>query len=129
MVIRFHRWVVWWFCLGVFGGVLALGNIFLLDLTRLDERVILLFGLAHWLLGGLVCWALEGVKLETESQTQDLVSGKPTTDMLEEPKQNVASELIARQNRQTSPRHSRLRQEIVTVFLLQHWEHKEEHRA
>lgn len=32
MVIRFHLWVVWWFCLGVFGGVLALGNIFLLDL-------------------------------------------------------------------------------------------------
>jgi hypothetical protein len=129
MVIRFHRWVVWWFGLGVFGGILALGNIFLLDLTRQDERVILLFGLAHWLLGGLVCWALEGVKLETERQTQDLVSGKPTTDMVEEPKQNVASDLIARQNRQMSPRHSRLRQEMVTVYLLQHWEHKEEHRA
>ena len=129
MVIRLHLRVVWWFCLGVFGGVLALGNIFLLNLTRLDERVILLFGLAHWLLGGLVCWALEGVKLETESRTLGLVSGKPTTDMVEEPGQNVPSELIARQNRQMSLRHSLLRQEIFTVYLLQHWEHKKEHRA
>jgi hypothetical protein len=129
MVIRFHRWVVWWFGLGVIGGVLALGNIFLLDLNRLDERVILLFGIAHWLLGGLVCWAFEGVRLETELQTQDLVSGKVITDTVEEPKQNVASELIARQNRQISPRHSLLRQEMVTVCLHQYWEHKEEHRA
>lgn len=123
MVIKLHRWVVWWFCLGILGGALALGYIFFLDLPRLDERVILLFGLAHWLLGGLVCWAFEGVKLETESHTQDLVSGEPTTDIVEEPKQN-ARELIARQNRQMSLRHSSLRQEIFTVYLHQHWEHK-----
>src|SRR4249919_1227123 len=55
--VRVRRWVMWWFYVGVFCGGIALANIFGRDLTRAQERVLLLIGVLHWLLGGVVCWA------------------------------------------------------------------------
>jgi len=56
--VRIHRWVVWWFYVGAVCGVTALVNILGRDLTRTQELIILIFGVLHWLLGGLVCWVL-----------------------------------------------------------------------
>jgi hypothetical protein len=61
--IRIHRWVVWWLCLGVVFGAIALVNILFRDLTRTQDKIILIVGIVHWVLGGIVCWAFEGVKI------------------------------------------------------------------
>jgi hypothetical protein len=61
--IRIHRWVIWWLCLGVVFGAIALVNILFRELTRAQDKVILLIGIVHWVLGGVVCWAFEGVKI------------------------------------------------------------------
>jgi len=63
--VRVHRWVVWWLCFGVVCGAIALVNIFFRDLTRQQDKIILIVGVIHWTLGGLVCWAFDGVKIET----------------------------------------------------------------
>jgi hypothetical protein len=62
--LRIRRWVIWWFYVGVVCGVVALANILGRDLTRTDERILLIVGISHWLLGGLVCWAVEGIQLK-----------------------------------------------------------------
>jgi hypothetical protein len=61
--IRAHRWVVWWFFVGVICGIFALTNIFLRDLSRTQDKVILLIGVLHWVLGGFVCYAWEGIEI------------------------------------------------------------------
>lgn len=69
--LRIHHWVVWWFCLGVIFGAIALVNIFFRDLTRAQERGILVVGVINWVLGGLVCWAFEGIKVQKPPQTPE----------------------------------------------------------
>jgi hypothetical protein len=61
--LKIHRWVLWWFYVGVLCGVIALVNILTRDLTRLQEHVILIIGVLHWVLGGFVCWAFDGVRI------------------------------------------------------------------
>jgi hypothetical protein len=61
--VHVRRWVVWWFYVGVICGGIALANIFGRDLTRPQEKVLLLIGALHWLLGGIVCWAFESVRI------------------------------------------------------------------
>jgi hypothetical protein len=63
--IRIHRWVIWWLSLGVVFGAVALLNILLRDLTRTQDKVILTVGIVHWVLGGLVCWAFDGIRVGT----------------------------------------------------------------
>jgi hypothetical protein len=55
---------MWWICVGVVCGAIALVNIIGQNLTRSQDRVLVLLGAAHWVLGGIVCWAFEGVKFE-----------------------------------------------------------------
>ena len=61
--IRIRRWVAWWFYVGVFCGGVALANIFGRNLTLAQERILLLIGALHWVLGGIVCWAFDGVQV------------------------------------------------------------------
>ena len=70
-VLHVRRWVVWWFYVGVVCGAVALANIFLRHFTRTQDEVILFLGVLHWILGGLVCWAWEGVKFEKPAQGQE----------------------------------------------------------
>jgi hypothetical protein len=118
VVIRLHRWVVWWFCLGVIGGAFALVNIFLLDLTRSDEKVILFFGIMHWLLGGLVCWAWEGVTLESHAPEREADVAR----RMEE--EGVRFDLATHQRSQRRPF---VRQDPLTQYLLHYWD-KPQHR-
>ena len=65
--MQFHirRWVMWWFAIGIACGVIAVSVILGDNLTPPQEKIVLLIGAAHWLLGGIVCWASAGVKIET----------------------------------------------------------------
>jgi hypothetical protein len=62
--VRIHHWVLWWFYVGIVLGAIALVNIFFRDLSREQERIILIVGAMHWLLGGLVCYSCEGIQIE-----------------------------------------------------------------
>jgi hypothetical protein len=66
--VRVRRWVVWWFYAGVVCGIAALANIFGRDLTPTAVRILLLVGISHWLLGGLVCWAADGIQIQPPPQ-------------------------------------------------------------
>ena len=67
--IRISRWVVWWIGIGVAVGAIALANVIGRDLTRRQDQIILLIGVVHWVLGGLVCWAFDGIEVkEPEKQ-------------------------------------------------------------
>jgi hypothetical protein len=63
MHIHVKHWVLWWFYLGVLCGVIAMINIFFRDLSSEDIRLVLVFGVLHWVLGGVVCYCLDGVKI------------------------------------------------------------------
>jgi hypothetical protein len=58
---RIHRWVLWWFYVGIACGAVALVNIFDRDLSRTQDKIILMMGVAHWVLGGLICYACDGI--------------------------------------------------------------------
>jgi hypothetical protein len=60
---RIHRWVLWWFYVGAVCGIVAVSTILLRDLTRTQEHILIFLGVMHWLLGGLVCWACEGIQM------------------------------------------------------------------
>jgi hypothetical protein len=62
--VRIHHWVFWWFYVGIVLGAIALVNILFRDLSRGQERTILIVGVMHWLLGGLVCYSCEGIQIE-----------------------------------------------------------------
>ncbi len=62
--VKVQHWVMWWFYLGVICGVIALVNIFFRDLTPVDIKLVLIFGVLHWLLGGVICYCFDGVKIE-----------------------------------------------------------------
>ena len=66
--LRIHHWVLWWFGVGIVCGVVALVNIFSRDLTRIQDRVVLVIGVLFWLLGGLVCYAYDSVQIEGHSR-------------------------------------------------------------
>lgn len=72
--LRIHHWVLWWFYIGVVVGIVALVNIFFRNLTRTQDHVILMVGLINWVLGGIVCWAFEGVTIHQlpEAKKNDL---------------------------------------------------------
>ncbi len=62
--VKIRHWVMWWFYLGVVCGVIALVNIFFRDLSPVDIKLVLIFGVLHWVLGGVVCYCFDGVKIE-----------------------------------------------------------------
>ena len=66
MHLRIRRWVMWWFAFGVICGVIALGIILGHQLTSGQEQLLVAIGAAHWILGGIVCWALDGVNVESK---------------------------------------------------------------
>jgi hypothetical protein len=67
--LRFHRWVVWWLYVGIVGGAIAVTNILAHHLTAAQDRILIIMGAAHWILGGIVCWAFEGVRVENRPET------------------------------------------------------------
>ncbi len=66
--VRVQRWVLWWIYVGIICGVVAVINILGRHLSRTQEDIILVIGVVHWVLGGLVCYALDAVRIEGASQ-------------------------------------------------------------
>ena len=62
--LRVRRWVIWWVSMGVLGGAIAIINILGHRLSGTQDRILIVLGVAHWLLGGIVCWAFAGVEVE-----------------------------------------------------------------
>ena len=67
MHLRVRRWVMWWLSIGIVCGIVAVSIILGDNLTPPQEKIVLLIGAAHWVLGGIVCWAFESVKIETRN--------------------------------------------------------------
>ena len=93
--LRVRRWVAGWIAIGVFFGAIALVNILGHHLTPVQDRILLLMGAAHWLLGGVVCWAFEGVKFEAGRKPSRPVERIP------EPEYHSASEFLLPGNRRS----------------------------
>ena len=55
--LRIRQWVLWWICLGVVCGAVAVLNIVTRNLTKSQEGIILFIGVMNWVLGGVICWA------------------------------------------------------------------------
>jgi hypothetical protein len=81
--VRVHHWVLWWFYVGVICGAIAVVTILARDLTRTEERVILVIGVLFWLQGGLVCWAYDSIQIEKPNQESP--RGEPPS--VEEPRE------------------------------------------
>lgn len=125
-ILRIHRWVAWWFGLGVIFGAVALANIFFRDLTRTQDRVILFLGVLHWLLGGLACWGWEGAKFERQQQE---AAAESSADPLIPSELNLTATTgdygdpnvtASRALRFIRPRG----QELLAYYFLRHWENK-----
>ena len=52
-------------------GIVAMVNILGRGLSRSTEHVLLILGTWHWLLGGLICWGLEGVQINMLKRTPE----------------------------------------------------------
>ncbi|MDE3196501.1 MAG: hypothetical protein KGN84_09165, partial [Acidobacteriota bacterium] len=63
-------WVIWWFWLGVVFGAVALVNILVRDLPRTEDKVILAVSALFWLVGGVFCYAAEGITIEQTSHEE-----------------------------------------------------------
>lgn len=61
--IHVKHWVLWWFYLGVICGLVALINIFFRDMTPEGIKLALIFGVLFWVLGGVVIYCYDGVKI------------------------------------------------------------------
>lgn len=67
--LRVHKWVLWWFYVGIVVGLVALVNILFRNLSRTQDHAILIVGVVNWVLGGIVCWAFDGVRFARPKQT------------------------------------------------------------
>jgi hypothetical protein len=63
-ILRAHRWVIWWACIGLICGAIAIVNMLGHHLSRVQDRILIILGAAHWVLGGIVCWIFEGVEIK-----------------------------------------------------------------
>lgn len=120
--IRVHRWVLWWFYLGVICGVVAMVNILFRDLTRGQERLILLLGVFHWLLGGLVCYACEGIQIETPKPS---AMDGPKAASAEETEWHAPSDFVLPGSRHAllPPAHAPHHRESLRAYVVEHGEH------
>lgn len=81
--ITVKRWVLWWFYASVALGAIAIANLLVSDLTRRQERIVLIMGVIHWVLGGMVCYACDSVRFAKPSE-KPLQKEVPRGDAQEE---------------------------------------------
>jgi len=59
---------MWWMVFGIVCGVVALTNILERNLSHAQERILIGIGVWNWILGGLICYAYEGVQIEKSAE-------------------------------------------------------------
>lgn len=69
--LRVRHWVIVWFWLAVVFGVVALVNILVRDLPRVEDKVVLAVSALFWLIGGVFCYAVDGVQLESKGARRE----------------------------------------------------------
>jgi hypothetical protein len=127
---RVHRWVLWWFYVGVVCGIVAVSTILLRDLTRTQEHILIFLGITHWLLGGLVCWACEGIQMEKPMPPGDRQSAVDTQSESMDAKQewHPASDFLIPGTGHTilPPSRAQESREMVEIYKLRQPERKPE---
>lgn len=95
--IRVHHGVLVWFYVGVVCGAIALANILGRNLSPAAVKWILVIGALHWLIGGILCYEWDAVRIETphrEART-DHVQGKTgKTRLVPHTERHYASEFV-----------------------------------
>lgn len=81
--VRIQHWVLVWFYVGIACGVIALINILFRDLSPADIRLTLIFGVLNWALLGVVCYCLDGVKIEKPHQASEKTTKSASEQPLE----------------------------------------------
>lgn len=66
--VRLHHGVLVWFYVGVVCGAIALANILDRNLSSTAIKWILVIGVLHWLIGGILCYAWDAVRIEVPSR-------------------------------------------------------------
>jgi predicted membrane channel-forming protein YqfA (hemolysin III family) len=89
--VRIHRWILWWVYVGVACGAVAVINILSRNLSRTQENVILLIGAVFWVLGGVVCYACDAIRVEGSSQQP---KNTEPTRALDTPEWHPASDFL-----------------------------------
>ena len=58
---QFHvrHWVLWWFCVGVVLGLIAVVYILERHLQRAQDATLVIFFAVFWALSGVVCYAID----------------------------------------------------------------------
>jgi hypothetical protein len=70
MHVKIRHWVLLWFYLGIVCGVIAMVNILGRNLSPTQVKFVLAFGVLHWVLGGAVCYCVDGVQIVSPPQQQ-----------------------------------------------------------
>jgi|SRR5436190_15862353 hypothetical protein len=94
---KIRRWVLWWFYIGIAGGLVAVINILSRDLTRTQEEVLLAMGVMHWVLGGIACYFYDSVQIQ--KPTEDTKNGQYKAEQATE--WHEASDFLPPGGRQT----------------------------
>ena len=62
--LHIQHWVIWWLYVGLILAAVGLVNVLDRHLTRSQEDFAVVFCVLFWLLGGAVCYAVDGVSKE-----------------------------------------------------------------
>jgi len=96
--VRIHHWVLWWSCVGIVCGTVALVNILGRSLTPVHIKAVLAVGVFFCLLVGVAGYAWEGVKVESVPKRPEQSPGR--TD-LQQREWHCASEFLLPGNRKS----------------------------
>jgi hypothetical protein len=97
--VRIHHGALVWFYVGVVCGAIALANILSRNLSSTAIKWILVLGVLHWLIGGILCFAWDAVRIEVASRdARKNVQPRKTPSMAE---WHYASEFLLPGNRKS----------------------------
>jgi hypothetical protein len=99
--VRIHRWVLWWFIVGVVLGAVALLNILDRDLSRAQESVILTIGALNWLVGGVICYGCGAIRIEQLNERSGTADSAPGTRARLQTEWHAASDFVLPGNRKS----------------------------
>jgi hypothetical protein len=99
--VRIHRWVLWWFIVGVVLGAVALVNILDRDLSRAQESVILMIGALNWLAGGIICYGYGAIRIEQPNERSGTTDSAPGARGRLQTEWHAASDFVLPGNRKS----------------------------
>jgi len=86
---------------GIVCGVVAVTNILERNLSRAQERILLAMGVMNWILGGLVCYACDGIRLGEEQPHPSRMRESQVLQSHDEDRSYAPSEFLLPGNRKS----------------------------